>query len=232
MRRLAAVLLLGLAACGSDEPPKPPASGAPAPAAGPASEPAAPFAFPPAPPGKPMPKGDPNAATLSLSLNGSTAPVVTRGWPARLDVALDPPSDGAKIELAGPWAWTPTGRGWTLSAEQTAALAPGKHPLKATSGTASIDVEVVVRDEPATLTPVEKALKLARTGEALLRAGKAEEALALAKSAGDRVLEGDALQALGREEEARAAWRKALAEYRKANPKGQPPATILRRLGD
>lgn len=226
-RTLIAALLLGLVGCSKEEPAKP---------ASPPVATAAPVAAPTEPP-NPMPKGDRSAPRLSLSVDHSVRPVLYRGWPAWAAVDVDPPSS-AKIELSGPWPWTPTATGWRLTAEQTAAIDPGNYKVKATAGAAAVEIPIEVRDEPKDLTAEERLEKLGRQAEALAEAGKDEEVLTLARGAKDTFpsaalpwrLEGDALLRTGRKPEAAASYREALARHRKTSPKSPPPALLLRSL--
>jgi hypothetical protein len=218
-----AVLALLLAACSEKD--APPVPGVPAAAPAPAAAaPAAPTA--PSPPLKPMPERDPDAPWLSLSINGSIRPVITRGRPAYATAEAHPP--GTKIAVEG---WSETPGGWSLTPEQTSALPAGRHRVTATAGALRVEVEAVVRDEPASPSEADLAQKRRDRALALRSASKWDELLAFAKESGEPEWEGDALAGLGKKEEAARAYGEALTRWRKANPKAKElPTLLLRKL--
>lgn len=251
MNRTAAVLaLLLLAACSKKDESKggaPPST--PGSAAATSAAPVDDAADAPAPPDQSAPETEPGPARagLSLSANDSTRPVLFQGWPLVVRLHADPGMDAtpAAIEVldgAGtrvPWPLAASGRAWTLSGVETAKIAAGSYRIRATAGGAADEIPVEVKEAPATPTPQQARERFTREAQALLQAGKADAALELARkrkgeTPGDpnpTILEGDALRALGKTGEAAAAYRRALEEFRKANPKVlEAPVFLLRRL--
>lgn len=228
MRITAAVLILASAACSKEEEEKP-AAPAPAPVTSPAGA--------PAPALQPVPEWKAGEVQVSLSINDALRPLVYRGWPLRATVDVDPPgSSAAVLETAGAaWPWTPQGKAWVLTAEQTAALAAGRYRVRATAAGAWAEVELELQDEPATLSAEQKREKLVRQAGSVGAAQAVE--LARRHRGGDAedltswLVEGDALMLLERKAEAAEAYRQALALHRRANPMAkEDPAPLRRRL--
>jgi hypothetical protein len=254
VRRLAGVLLLALlASCSKKEETK--ASVSTGTTSTPPSEQGVPgwsedaAEDPPVAPGQPAPEAEPGARPpgLSLSANDSTRPVLFKGWPLVIRLHADPGIDGSKstpevLDGAGApvnWPLTASGGVWSLPGEETARLAAGSYRIRAAAGAVVEEIPLEVQEPPAALTPAQARERLAREVQALLQTGKVDAALELARkqrtgSPSDpnpSVLEGDALRAMGKKSEAAAAYRRALEQHRKANPKvREAPGFLLHRL--
>jgi hypothetical protein len=249
-QRFAAVLTLTLllAACSKKSGP---AATASTPAAT-SSAPAATAADPVLPAAHPVP--DPgDTPPLSISANGSTKPTLYKGFP--LSIAVSRESDGAAPTLSvrdsagAPATWPlagPVGKGrdfsWSLPGESSAGLAAGVWILRAEApGTEASEIELRVADAPAAPTETQRREMFLGKAGALLAAGKADDAAALAKEEQARapkdpnpwVMEGDALRQNGKTAEAAARYREALRLHRAAIPKvKEAPVFLLRRLAE
>jgi len=172
-----------------------------------------------------------------LVVRGGDDGVVYRGWPIRIllrsAAAAAPPV--ADLSVKGPAAVVPravpgAGGEWLISPDDSKAMATGTYTLSAGGASA----EVVVADEPASLSPEQRAARRAAMAEFALAQGDAAGAEKVARegiaeapgSAEAHAILGDALAAAGKADEALRAYNEALALV---PPDVKPPGALYGR---